>query len=113
MFFSLGRLNDADTLFVNTSADVGFFCRDDYMPIFVNNITFPNASFAAVAAETCGPNIECLFDVAATLSTEFGQTTLNNSATIETDNQIIGKKRFSFTRLYHVALNDYRLIVFR
>lgn len=91
-FFSLGRLTNADNLFVNTSADVGFFCPVDYVPIFVNNFTFPNASFEAVAVETCGGNTECLFDVAATLSTEFGQTTLNNSATIETGNEVIGKK---------------------
>ena len=100
---------------MNTSADVGFFCSDDYMPIFVNNFTFPNASFAAVAAETCGPNIECLFDVAATLSTEFGETTLNNSATIESDNQIIGKKSLALPGFILPCCTErlYRLMVFR
>ena len=62
------------------------------MPIFVNNFTFPNGSFESLAVATCGSNTECLFDAAATLSTEFAQTTLNNSMTIESDNQVIGKK---------------------
>ena len=77
---------------MSTSADVDFFCNNDYMPIFLNNFTFPNGSFESLAVETCGGNTECLFDAAATLSIEFGQATLNNSITIESDNQVIGKK---------------------
>ena len=89
--FFLGRLSNLDSRFVNTSADIGFFCSSDYMPIFVTNFTFPNSSFEAIAKETCGGNMECLFDMAATLSKEFGQATLNNSAAIERDNEFIGK----------------------
>lgn len=61
------------------------------MPIFASNITFPNATLKAAAEEICGSDVNCLFDIAATLSTTFGQTTLNNSAVLQSDNEVIGK----------------------
>lgn len=91
-FFFSGNISVEDDLFVATSADAGFFCNVNYMPIFANNFTFPNASFEAAAREICEGNSECLFDSAATLSTEFGQATLNNSAEFQSDNEVIGKK---------------------
>ena len=93
-FSFLGRLTDFNSLFVNTTADIGFFCPDNYMPIFVNNFTFPNITFQMRAQEVCQGNRECLFDMAATLSEEFGETTKNNSATLENDNEVIGKRLY-------------------
>ncbi|XP_028401634.1 mucin-like protein [Dendronephthya gigantea] len=83
------RLSDSDNLFVNTSVDSDFFCRNDYMPIFANNVTFPNETLKAAAEEICGNDMNCLFDIAATLSTTFGQTTKNSSAALQSDNKII------------------------
>jgi hypothetical protein len=89
--FFLGELTESDNLFVSTTADIGFICRENYMPIFVSNITFPNSTFEAAARDACGDNTECLFDYAATLSTKFAQTTLNASSNIQNDNKVIGK----------------------
>ena len=45
----------------------------------------------AAARDVCGENLNCLFDIAATLNLEFGQSTLNSSAIIESDNAVIGR----------------------
>lgn len=87
----LGRLTAVQSLFVNTTADADFGCPADYMPIFLKNFTFSNSSLAAEAKAICGDNQNCLFDIAATNSLEFGQNTINSTAAIESDNEVLGE----------------------
>lgn len=91
------RLTSSQSLFVNTTADVDFICPANYEPIFLTNYTFANSSLESAAREICGSNTNCLFDVAATQSLEFGQDTVNSTVTIASDNSILENMPPEFT----------------
>ncbi|CAB4021536.1 mucin isoform X2, partial [Paramuricea clavata] len=82
------RLTPGQNLFINTTADEHFFCPDDYTPIFVSNFTFPNSSIQEIAASICGGNINCAFDIAATMLPSFGQNTIDSFNVFEEEKTI-------------------------
>ena len=88
--FGLGRLAANENMIINTTADADFFCPDVYTPIFVSNFTFPNDSILATATRICGDNINCAFDIVATMMPSFGQQTLESLNEFEEERAITG-----------------------
>ncbi len=88
--FVLGRLSPDQNGIINTNADVGFFCSANYTPVFLSTYTFPNTTIEAEAASICGDNLQCTFDIAATLLTSFGQATKNSIDEFDQEREIIG-----------------------
>lgn len=76
---------------MNTTADEDFFCPESYTPMFLNNFTFPNSSIQQMAANICQGNVNCVFDVAATLSAAFGEATVNSINAFELEQNITGR----------------------
>ena len=60
----------------------------DYVPMFIDNITWTNDSFRQQAENVCGNNTNCLFDAAVTIDTSFGVATKK----LEEDNHQINNK---------------------
>ena len=60
----------------------------------MSNFTFPNTSIQATAASVCGGNLNCLFDIAATMLPGFGQNTLDSLNAFEEERAITGRNVF-------------------
>lgn len=85
-------MTSSETLFVKTTVDTNFNCSANYTPIFFDSFTFENNSaLEGAAAGVCGSDRTCLYDIAATGSTQFGATTRSSLNTILTENDVIGK----------------------
>ena len=64
------------------------FTDVNYVPMFIDNITWTSDSLRQEAQRTCGNNSNCLFDVAMTVNASFGASTKqleqsNNQVNIE------------------------------
>lgn len=88
-FLILGQIDASQSLFTyRTQESPATFMDLDYVPMFIDNITWTNDSFRQRAESVCGNNTNCLFDVAVTVDTSFGASTKQ----LEEDNNQINNK---------------------
>ena len=59
--------------------------------MFIENITWFNASVETEARARCGDDIECLFDAAATNDVSVGLVTKDINIQLENETKILGK----------------------
>lgn len=58
--------------------------NDSFKPLFITGDIFDgNAALRSTALKTCGNNTACLFDVARTKDTDFGQATKESQESVE------------------------------
>lgn len=74
-----------------------------YVPMFIDNITWTNDSFRQQAESVCGNNTNCLFDVAVTVDTSFGESTKRLE---ENNNQLNSKLGKIFQLLIRIRSNE-------
>ena len=92
IFFFSGQINQSQSLFTyaqNESVDT--FAKPDFLPMFIENITWFNASVEREARTRCGDDIECLFDAAATNDVSIGLVTKDINTQFENETNILGK----------------------
>ena len=92
IFFFSGQINQSQSLFTyaqNESVDT--FAKPDFLPMFIENITWFNASVEREARTRCGDDIECLFDAAATNDVSVGLVTKDINIQFENETNILGK----------------------
>ena len=65
------------------------FAKPDYVPMFLNNITWLNDSLRQEAESKCKGYQPCLFDAAATNDVSIGQVTLDvNNILVDEANKL-------------------------
>ncbi|XP_078352256.1 mucin-like protein, partial [Oculina patagonica] len=70
------QIDASETLFTYRAHESPLtFMELGYVPMFIDNITWTNDSFRQQAESVCGNNTNCLFDVAVTVDTSFGEST--------------------------------------
>jgi len=75
-FSFLGQIDASQSLFTYQAQESPLTFMDlDYVPMFIDNITWTNDSFRQQAESVCGNNTNCLFDAAVTIDTSFGVAT--------------------------------------
>ena len=92
IFLVSGQINQSQSLFTyaqNESVDT--FAKPDFLPMFIENITWFNDTVRAVAEAQCGGDIECLFDAAATNDVSVGLVTKDINIQFENETNILGK----------------------
>ena len=88
-FLILGQIDASQSLFTYQAKESPLTFMDlDYVPMFIDNITWTNDSFRQQAESVCGNNTNCLFDVAVTIDTSFGAATKK----LEEDNHQMNNK---------------------
>ena len=88
-FLISGQIDASQSLFTYQAHEGPLTFMDlDYVPMFIDNITWTNDSFRQHAESVCGNNTNCLFDVAVTIDTSFGVTTKK----LEEDNHQMNNK---------------------
>ena len=91
-FIFSGQINQSQSLFTyaqNESVDT--FAKPDFLPMFVENITWFNETVEREAKTQCGDDIECLFDAAATNDVSVGLVTKDINIQLENETNILGK----------------------
>ncbi|XP_073234800.1 mucin-like protein [Porites lutea] len=84
------QINQSQSLFTyaqNESVDT--FAKPDFLPMFIENITWFNASVEREARTRCGDDIECLFDAAATNDVSVGLVTKDINIQLENETKIL------------------------
>ena len=92
IFFFSGQINQSQSLFTyaqNESVDT--FAKPDFLPMFIENITWFNETVRQAALTQCGDDIECLFDAAATNDVSVGLVTKDINIQFENETNILGK----------------------
>ena len=88
-FLIAGQIDSSQSLFTYEGQESPLTFMDlNYVPMFIDNITWTNDSFRQQAESVCGNNTNCLFDVAVTVDTSFGASTKQ----LEEDNNEINNK---------------------
>ena len=71
-FLILRQIDPSQSLFTYQAHESLLTFMDlNYVPMFIDNITWTNDSFRLQAESVCGNNTNCLFDVAVTIDTSF------------------------------------------
>ena len=93
-FFHIGRVPEDEKIYRNVDDDdPKFTCPENFVPLFLEEAlkSLEESNLTQAAHDTCGNDITCLFDIAATGQISFGQSTLSEKTEIENDISLLGK----------------------
>jgi len=98
------QITTAQSLFTYKPGEgVDTFKNESYKPIFADELTFYNETLERQARETCGSNVACLFDVAATKDVSIGEATLQTSEKLVNESIQLGKLYVTILSAFLVA----------
>ena len=105
-FIYLGRVAENETIYRNIDDDEEkFSCPNDFVPVFSDQaLASLEGDLKEQAEAVCGNDVTCLFDIAATGQVAFGQSTLEESTSINNEIADVGMNvsplyyRFSIQR---------------
>lgn len=91
-FLIEGQVDIASTLFTYKPGEsVETFKNASFVPMFLEDLYFANATLRKQAEEACQGDINCLFDSASTRDVSIGASTKAVSSTLEKESSSLSK----------------------